>query len=715
MSKEMKEVIEEFEFAGRTCSLSTGKVARRASAAVVGRMGDTVVLATVSHEGPMEGADYFPLQVEYMERMYAGGKISSSRFMKREGFPSIDASLAARMIDRSIRCRFPGDYKDTVQVILTVLSYDPECDPVIIGFSAVSAALMISETPFEGPVAGIRVGYVDDKVSLYAKDVNVVENSGETKLNFILGTDGDVVTMIDADADEMSEDVVVEGMKFGVDQVKPLIDAQENFIKKVEKFLGGSIFKAEYESFAVPKDLISGIRKDKKKEIEEALLMTGVRMGKEDALDAIKEQLFSDYEGKFSKAQIGEAFGYVCKDMVQKWILEDKKRTDGRAMDEIRSLDMELGVLPRAHGSVLFSRGETQTLTSVTLGSSRLAQLTENMTGENSHSYMHHYNAPDFTVGRAGRYRYHPKRREIGHGALAEKSLEKVMPGEEEFPYTVRVVSDIMAQSGSSSMAAVCGSTLSLMDAGVPISDPVAGIAMGVIASEDMKEFVVLTDIAEYEDFYGHMDFKVTGTKNGITAIQMDNKRKGLPLEIFEQAIEGAKKARLFLLDEMAKVIDKPRVSLSKHAPTIEVVNIPVSKIGDVIGPGGKVIKGIIEETGVDMDVNDDGRVCISSSDPEKRKIAVGIVEGIVEEPEVGKKYKGKVAKIMEFGAFVDVSPGISGLVHISEMAEGFVKDPNTIVKEGQEVDVKIIGIDEKGRVKMSMKQVEKKADVDES
>lgn len=705
MVKEMKEVIEEFEFDGRKCSLRTGKVARRASASVVGQMGDTVVLATISHDAPMEGADYFPLQVEYMERMYAGGVISSSRFMKREGFPSVGATLAARMIDRSIRSRFPSDYQDTVQVILTILSYDPDCDPVIIGFSAVSAALMISETPFEGPIAGVRVGYVDDKVGLYTKDVDVNENSNETKLNFILGTDGEVVTMIDADANEVSEDVVIEGMNLGVDQVKVFIDAQKSFVKNVEKELG-PVYKAEYESFSVPKELISGIRKDKKKEIEKALVLTGARNAKDEALDAIKEQLFSDYEGKFSKSHIGEAFGYVCKTIVQKWILEDKKRTDGRALDEIRPLAMELGVLPRVHGSVLFTRGETQTLTTTTLGSSRLAQLTAGMEGESSHSYMHHYNAPDFTVGRAGRYRYHPKRREVGHGALAEKALEKVMPEEEKFPYTVRVVSDIMAQSGSSSMAAVCGSTLSMMDAGVPISEPVAGIAMGVIASDDLKDFVILTDIAEYEDFYGHMDFKVTGTKNGITAIQMDNKRKGLPAEIFEQALSGAQKARMFLLEEMAKVIDKPRVDISEHAPKIDVVKVPVSKIGDVIGPGGKIVKGIIEETGVDMEIKDDGRVCITSTDPEQRQKAIDIVENIVREPEVGKTYKGKVAKIMEFGAFVDVSPGISGLVHVSEMADEFVKDPNTIVKEGQEVDVKIIGIDEKGRVKMSMKQV---------
>lgn len=704
MPKNLEEIIEEFEFDGVKCSLKTGKMARRSQSSVIGTMGDTVVLATVNHGEPMEGAAYFALNVEYMERMYAGGVISSSRFMKREGRPSDGATLVARMLDRSIRCRFPDDYRDTVQVILTVLSYDPECDPAIIGFNAVSAALMLSKTPFKGPVAGLRVGLVDDKIQLFSKNTDDEEHSNETELNFVLGTDGELATMFDADSKEIPEDKIIEALKFGIEQSKPLIDAQNSFVKKVVK-AHGEVYKAEYESYAVPKELLSEVEKSKKKDIEGALV-TEDRSEKEDAMDAIKEQLYEEYEGQHSKNIIGEAFSYVLKKIVRDWLLNDKKRSDNRALDEIRPLHMEVGVLPRAHGSALFTRGETQSLTVTTLGSGRLAQLTEGMEGENTRRYMHHYNAPGFTVGEAGRYSYYPGRREVGHGALAEKALIHVIPDEEVFPYTVRVVSDIMAQSGSSSMAATCGSTLSLMDAGVPVNNPVAGIAMGVVTSPDLKEFIVVTDIADYEDFFGDMDFKVTGTKNGVTAIQMDNKKSGLPVAVFEDAIVKAKDARLFLLDEMAKVIDKPRIQISKYAPKIDIVNIPQSKIGDVIGPGGKVIKGIIEETGVDIEIKDDGQVCISSTDEEMRKKAVEIVEGLVEEAEVGKVYKGKVAKIMEFGAFVDVSANISGLVHISEMSDGFVKNPGDIVKEGEEVEVKVIGIDEKGRVKMSMKAV---------
>ncbi|MBN2100922.1 polyribonucleotide nucleotidyltransferase [Candidatus Dojkabacteria bacterium] len=712
MKKEFNEVVEEFEFDGIKCSLGTGKYAQRATSSVVGKMGDTVVLATVCHSDPMEGADYFPLQVEYIERMYAGGVISSSRFIKREGHPSTGATLAARMIDRSVRSRFPDGYRDTVQIILTVLSYDPENDPVLIGFAAVSAALMISDTPFIGPIAGVRVGMVDDELCMYTKNVDDSTNYDETKLNLVMGTDGDVVTMIDSDSNELDEGQFIEAMKLGVEKSKELIDAQNRFMKKVENS-HGTIYKTEYESYSVPKDLISSVKKDKNKEIEKALLIAE-RKEKDDAMDAIRDQLFEEYEGKFTKSVISEAFSYAAKEIVRGWLLDDKKRIDGRKLDEIRPLDMEVGVLPRAHGSALFTRGDTQGLTVTTLGSGRLAQLIEGMEGEDKKRYMHHYNAPDFTVGEAGRYRFYPGRREVGHGALAEKALIPVIPDEETFPYTIRVVSDIMAQSGSSSMAATCGSTLSLMDAGVPISKPVSGIAMGVVTDDDFKNYVILTDIAEFEDHFGDMDFKVTGTRDGITAVQMDNKKNGLPMEIFEKAIEQSKEARMFLIDEMEKIISKPRVSLSKYAPKIEVINIPVKKIGDVIGPGGKIIKQIIEETGAEIEIKDDGTVCIASSDEEQRQKAVEMVEGLVMEPEVGKVYEGKITRIEDFGAFVQVNPSISGLVHISEMAEGFVKDPRKIVKEGQEVKAKIIGIDEKGRVKMSMKGVKQEAGSDE-
>jgi polyribonucleotide nucleotidyltransferase len=700
----IEEIIEKFDFNGVECSLATNKIARRSNAAVEGRMGGTVVLATVDVDSGSEGADYFPLNVEYIEKHYAGGVISSSRFIKREGHPSTDATLAARMLDRSIRSRFPSDYRNNVAVVLTVLSYDEDYDPLIIGFSAVSAALMISDVPFEGPISGVRVGYHDKNVTVVNKDLSLEENGEFTDLNFVLGTDGKVITMIDADANILSEDTIAEAMNYGVEQSNVFIDAQKSFVEKYEKKFG-DIVKPEYQSYAVPKPLIDEVMKSKKKDVESALQLADMEE-KKDELDAIKHSLFEEYEGKYSKSQIAEAVNYVTKKIVRAWILDDNKRTDGRALDEIRPLYMELGYLPKTHGSALFQRGNTQALTVTTLGSSQLAQLSDDMRGEGSKSYMHHYSAPSYTVGEAGRYNYYPKRRELGHGALAEKALIPVIPEEEEFPYTIRVVSEIMAQAGSSSMASVCGSTLSLMDAGVPLKEAVAGIAMGVITKEDMSDYVVLTDIAEWEDFFGDMDFKVAGTKDGITAIQMDNKAKGLPVKVFEDGLKQAKEARLFLLGEMAKIIDKPRESVSENAPKIEVIEIPQSKIGDVIGPGGKIIKAIIEETGAEIDIKDDGRVMISAKDEQKRKLAEEKIKGLTEEPEVGKVYTGKVDKIMDFGAFVNVSPAISGLVHVSEIADEFVKDPHKFVKEGQEVKVKVIGIDEKGRVKMSMKQV---------
>lgn len=706
------EVKHEFTVNGVTCSLSTGKIARRSNSAVIAQMGDTIVLATVDVGEAQDYADFFPLQVEYIERMYAGGLISSSRFVKRERFPSQGATLAARMLDRAIRSRFPDDYRNQVLIVLTVLSYDPKFDPVIIAFSAISAALMASAVPFQGPIAGIRVGYDGKEVKLHLEDVEMQNGNSEAQLNFVMGTDGEMVTMIDADGMEVSEDIVVKGMEYGNTCAKEFVDAQREFVKKVEE-KRGQIMKQQYTSFAIPKDLIGEVRKNHKKAIEE-IFGKGASspasfVERSDELAEVKESLFKEFEGKYSKAQLSDACEYVAKEIVRNWILEEQKRTDGRKVDEIRQIEIEIGLLPRAHGSALFTRGGTQALSVTTLGSSKLELISEGMEGEETSRYMHHYNAPDYSVGQAGKYNYIPKRREIGHGSLAEKALLPVLPDADTFPYTIRVVSEVMSQSGSSSMASVCGSTLSLMDAGVPIVKPVAGIAMGVVVSEDLKKWVVLTDIFDKEDFYGHMDFKVAGTKDGITAIQMDNKISGLPIEIFKEALEAAKIARITLLEKMAAVIDAPRKAVSKYAPKVQVVKIPPAKVGELIGPGGKVVKGIIEETGAEIDIHDDGKVVVSCVDDASRTKAVEIIESMFEEPEVGRVYKGKVDKIMDFGAFVDVSRSISGLVHVSEMSDEFVKDPHTIVKEGQEVEVIVTGFDEKGRIKLSMKKVPKK------
>ncbi|MBN1618591.1 polyribonucleotide nucleotidyltransferase [Candidatus Dojkabacteria bacterium] len=706
------EILYEFEFQGKKCSFSRGKYARRSNSAIFAKMGDTVVLATVDYDKSSEVPDFFPLTVEYIERMFAGGVISSSRFIKREGHPSTEAVLSSRMIDRSIRSRFPSDFRMPVQVVLTVLSFDPECDPVILGMSAISLALSLSDVPFDGPIAGVRMGYDGEKVIPFIKNLADTDQSMEdrgSKLNLVIGTDGEIVTMIDSDSEEVSEDVIINGMNEGLEVSKELINAQKKFIELfTEK--NPDFHKATYEPYVIPKDLISEIKKNKKSQMESILDLDNMTE-KDKANEELKALAFKEYEGKYSKSQISDAYDYVSKLIVRDWIVNDKRRTDGRALDEIRPIAMEIGVLPRAHGSAMFNRGNTQAITVTTLGSGRLAQLVQGMEGEGTRRYMHHYNAPDYTVGCAGQYKYFPKRRELGHGALAEKALMHVIPGQEEFPYTIRVVSEIMSQSGSSSMASVCGSTLSLMDAGVPIKKPVAGIAIGVVTGETMDDFTILTDIAEYEDFFGDMDFKVAGTRDGITAIQMDNKLNGISVKIFEEALEAAKKARFQLIDMIEDTISAPKEHLSIYAPKIETVKIPTDKIGMLVGPGGKNIKALIESTGTDIEIDDNGLVSVSSIDEESRKKAIDHIKSMFEEPEVGKIYRGTVGKIMDFGVFVDINPNFSGLVHISELSDSFVKDPSTVVKEGQQVDVMFIGLDDKGRAKMSIKKVKKNKD----
>lgn len=710
MSLFENKVVHEFEIDGTKCSFSTGYLARRSKPAVFAKMGDTAILATVNNSPASESATYFPLQVEFLSRMYAGGVISSSRFVKREGHPSAEDTLNARMIDRSIRPMFPDDYRDEVQVIVTVLSYDAENDPAILAMNAVSAGLMLSETPFDGPVSGVRVGYDGEEFYMYNRDLFVDKEEGATEeqqanvMNLVMGTDGELVTMIDSDSEEVEEDKIIEGMKFGVENSKKWIEAQMEFVKKYKE--DNELVKAEYEPFITPKEVMTEVKNSKKKEVEK-LLEIEDHEERAAALKDIEEDLYEEYEGEYSKDDLFNALNYLYKKLIRDMILNDKKRIDGRAMDEIREISIELGVLPRAHGSAVFTRGGTQALTITTLGSTKLEQLIQGMEGEAKRRYMHEYNAPDYTVGQAGRYRYYPKRREVGHGALAEKALEPVIPSSDEFPYTMRVVSEVMSQRGSSSMASACASTLSLMDAGVPIKKPVAGIAMGVISDKDFEEYVVLTDIADIEDHFGDMDFKVTGTKDGVTAIQMDNKRKGLPVEIFEEGIEEAKKARMNLLEVMDEVIEKSRSNVSEYAPKIETIQIPEDKIGELIGPGGKTIRGLSEDTGAEINVEEDGTVTVASVDDEGRQEAIDRIEEMFEEPEIGKVYKGTVAKVMDFGAFVDINPSFSGLVHVSEMSDEFVKDPNTIVSEGDEVEVVFLGYDDKKRVKLSMKQVD--------
>lgn len=684
----------EFEIEGRKISFSSGKLARRSQAAVLAQMGGTSVLVTVDTGSAMPEMDYFPMGVEYIEKLYAAGKISSSRFVKRERFPSNEAILKARMIDRSFRSRFAPDYRNGLNILVTVLSYDEENDPIILGINAASAALMISKVPFDGPIAGVRIGLLDNKpVAKY----NVMdETTSEDKMNYVVSGDGKLFTMIDAGCHEVPEEKVLEGMEFGLELMKPWIKAQNDFVKLFE------VEKEEYTPFVIPDELLAQMKVFLGDEVSENLENDDKKTAE------TLTKCFKEYEGTYSKSVIKEAYNTLIKKEVRRMILEKKERVDGRKMDEIRELDMQVAVLPRVHGSGMFTRGGTQSLTITTIGNTRNQQLVDDMTGEELRSYMHFYNAMPFSMGQAGRINFIPGRREVGHGALAEKALRPVVPSIEEFPYTVLLMSEILSQSGSSSMAATCASSLSLMDAGVPIKRPVAGIAMGVVLEENGKKFEIITDIRDVEDFYGDMDFKVAGTSEGVTAVQMDNKAAGLPLDVFAKAMEQAKAAREEILAKMLKVIAAPRESVSEFAPKVAVVKIPQDKIGELIGPGGKNIRELSESTGTEVNVEEDGTVHIFGDTVESIEIAKKKLSGLSFVPEIGKEYTGIVVSIQEYGAFVEVAPNVSGLVHVSEMSDEYVKDVRKFVSEGQEVTVKIIDIGKDGKIKMSMKAVGK-------
>lgn len=690
-----KKIVKSLELDGRKITFETGKLAPRADAAILASMGETVVLATVTVSKEDSDRDYFPLSVEYIEKFYAGGVISGSRFVKRERFPSEQAILKARMIDRSMRPLFPDGFRREVQVVITVLSYDDKNDPVIVGINAASAAMSISSVPFDGPVAAVKVGMIDDKLVLNPGNGELAES----KMDYMLsGKDGKLM-MIDAGSQEVSEENVGDAFDFAVKHFKTINDFQKDFIEQIKPK------KIKFEKKKISEDLKNKVEKDYNEEIDK-IIYEFARDERDKAKTKMIEELVDDFEGEHSKSEISDLVDKEMKKRVRKGIVEDSKRPSGRKLDEIREIAIELGVLPRTHGSVVFSRGITQVLSVVTIGSTRLEQKLESYEGEETKRYMHHYNGQKFSLGEAGRYSYYPGRREIGHGALAEKALNPMIPSEKDFPYTIRVVSEVLAQNGSSSMASVCGSTLALMDAGVPVKRPVAGVAIGLVTSEDGKSYKLFTDMQDVEDFYGDMDFKVAGTKEGITAIQMDNKRDGIKVSVLKEALKQSKIGRERILEKMENAIEKPRKTLSKYAPKIETLQIKQDKIGDLIGPQGKTIKGIVEETGADIDIKDDGTVHVASSDSEQFEKALGMINNITEEAEVGKVYEGVVDKIQPYGAFVDVSPSISGLVHVSEIADEYVSDPSKHLKEGQRVKVKVIGIDDEGRVNLSIKRV---------
>lgn len=688
------------EFGGKTLTLEIGSLAPQATSSVLARLGDTMVLATVVAGNVRPDIDYFPLSVEYVERLYAGGKIKGSRWVKREGRPSDEAILTGRLIDRSIRPLFPKEFKNDVQVVITVLSVDGENEPDILALIAVSAALSISPIPWKGPIGAIRVGLVKDNDGNAEFILNpTTAELALSELDIVLSQLRDKTVMIEAGANQVSEDLVFEAVKKGQEESKKVIEFIEKMTKKVGKE------KISVSPNTKIQEIAALLEKSYKKEILE---VAEHRANKETGHEEQDELINTIFEREKStnpdleldKKVLADAFEKVMFKFIRKDVIEKKKRVDGRKIDEIRPLSAQVGVLPRTHGSAIFQRGLTQALTVVTLGSPRLEQIIESAEGEESKRYIHHYSMPPYSVGETGRM-MSPSRREIGHGALAERALIPVIPGKEDFPYTVRVVSEITSSNGSTSMASTCGSTLALMDAGVPIISPVAGISVGMMS--DDKNYVLLTDIIGLEDFSGDMDFKVAGTGKGITAIQLDVKVPGLTQKQISETLERARIARMFILDKMLATIPQYRKKVSEYAPKIELVKIPVEKIGEVIGPGGKNIRNIIATTGANVDVEDDGTVTISGTDEEAVQKAVAWITGMTKEVTPGEEFTGKVQRILPFGAFVEFLPGKEGMVHVSKMSHEFVHHPEEVVQIGQEVKVKVLEIDQQGRVNLTM------------
>jgi polyribonucleotide nucleotidyltransferase len=688
----------ETEFCGRKLTIETGKMGFLADGAVTVRYGDTVVLGTaVVSNTVREGVDFFPLLIDYEERFYAAGKISGSRFIKREGRASEHATLSARLIDRPIRPLFPKGYRHDVQSVATVLSADLEFSPNIIAMTAVSAALMLSGAPFEGPVAGVRIGQIEGKLVAFPSE----EQLKESNLDLVVAGTKDAIMMVEAGAKEVDEATIIEAIELAHKSIQPLIKLQEEMVKELK------VEPKEYELVTADEEVIGKIEKFLKGKLGPAIRHED-HYQRHNSINTLRDETVEQFKDDYEVDVVEVAYGKVIDREIRRAILEDGARPDNRKTTEVRPLSMQVGVLPRTHGSGLFTRGTTQVLNVTTLASTTYAQLIDTMEEDTSKRYMHHYNAPGYSSGEVKPMRS-PGRREIGHGALAERALLPVIPAVEDFPYTIRTVSEVLSQNGSSSMASVCGSTLSLMDAGVPISKPVAGIAMGLVTAPD--KYVILSDIQGAEDFAGDMDFKVAGTDDGITALQMDIKVKGITPEIMKAALAQAKGGREHIMGAMMKVIDKPRAELSPLAPRISKLMINPEKIALVIGKGGETINKIIAETGVEIDIEDSGLVMIASTDAEGSERAIEIIRGLTEDPEIGKVYDGKVVKLMEFGAFVNILPGKDGLVHISQLSDKRVEKVGDVVKLGDKVRVKLLDIDGQGRLNLSMKAVNPKTE----
>ncbi|CAM4015749.1 polyribonucleotide nucleotidyltransferase [Staphylococcus schweitzeri] len=697
MSQEKK--VFKTEWAGRSLTIETGQLAKQANGAVLVRYGDTVVLSTATASKEPRDGDFFPLTVNYEEKMYAAGKIPGG-FKKREGRPGDDATLTARLIDRPIRPLFPKGYKHDVQIMNMVLSADPDCSPEMAAMIGSSMALSVSDIPFQGPIAGVNVGFIDGKYVINP----TVEEKEVSRLDLEVAGHKDAVNMVEAGASEITEQEMLEAIFFGHEEIKRLVDFQQQIIDHIQPV------KQEFIPVERDEALVERVKSlTEEKGLKETVL-TFDKQQRDDNLDNLKEEIVSEFvdeEDPENELLIKEVYAILndlIKEEVRRLIADEKIRPDGRKPDEIRPLDSEVGILPRTHGSGLFTRGQTQALSVLTLGALGDYQLIDGLGPEEEKRFMHHYNFPNFSVGETGPVRA-PGRREIGHGALGERALKYIIPDTADFPYTVRIVSEVLESNGSSSQASICGSTLALMDAGVPIKAPVAGIAMGLVTRED--SYTILTDIQGMEDALGDMDFKVAGTKDGITAIQMDIKIDGLTREIIEEALEQARRGRLEIMDHMLQTIDQPRGELSAYAPKVVTMTIKPDKIRDVIGPGGKKINEIIDETGVKLDIEQDGTIFIGAVDQAMINRAREIIEEITREAEVGQTYQATVKRIEKYGAFVGLFPGKDALLHISQISKNRIEKVEDVLKIGDTIEVKITEIDKQGRVNASHRALE--------
>ena len=714
----------ETDFCGRPLKLEVNRVGFRTTSSVLVSYGDTVVLGSVVVGSKPVMQDFFPLSIDYEEKYYASGKISSSKFIKREGKPSDNAVLIGRLIDRPIRPLFPKGYRQEIQVVATVLSMDPSFRPDVIAMIAASSALMLAGVPFDGPIAGLRIGRVNGEYQAFLSP----EQREASDLDLVVAGKDSGITMVEAGAKEVPEDVIIGGLEWGLKMIQPAIKLQNELREKVgvEELEYSLILPSEEVQAKVDAWMEGKLDDDKfrtQNTIERGQLLNELKYAMHDEFaqelsdeecgitDKMSEEekmtTRTEFYDEHFRADYGDAFELAVKHNVRKNIIEKGIRPDGRKLDEVRPLSSQVGILPRAHGSSLFTRGVTQAMNIVTLAPLSYAQLVDTMeVTDGTRRYMHHYNAPSYTVGEVGRLGS-PGRREIGHGYLAERALMPVLPSEEEFPYAIRSVTEIMSQNGSTSMAATCSSCLALMDAGVPLKRPVAGVAMGLMMDGDKP--YVLTDLMDAEDFAGDMDFKVTGTTEGITALQMDMKVHGLPVSVLSEAIKKAHDGRMFIMKHMLSVLDAPRDHISPYAPRIEKLMINPDKIGTVIGKGGETINKITAETGAEINIEENGLITVSAADNEKITKALDWIKSLVEEPEPGKIYKGKVVTIKDFGAFVNILPGIDGMLHISQISDKRLEKVTDALQVGDEINVRLDAIDEKGRLSLSMKGVDQK------